>query len=47
MRGGGGRVLDEEGKEVEGGGRGYRFVAPNLFLLFSLSSPERNLKNLM
>lgn len=27
MRGGGGRVLDEEGREVEGGGRGYRFVA--------------------
>lgn len=33
MRGGGGRVLDEEGREVEGGGRGYRFV-PYL-LLFS------------
>lgn len=33
MRGGGGRVLDEEGREVEGGGRGYRFVA-YLFLFF-------------
>lgn len=34
MRGGGGRVLDEEGKEVEGGGRGYRFVGLLIYFFF-------------
>ncbi len=29
---GGGRVVDEEGKEIEGAGRGYRFV--NSFFKF-------------
>lgn len=39
MRGGGGRVLDEEGREVEGGGRGYRFVAYLLLFFLALKKP--------
>lgn len=39
MRGGGGRVLDEEGREVEGGGRGYRFVAYLFRFFLALKKP--------
>lgn len=44
MRGGGGRVLDEEGREVEGGGRGYRFVD---YFLLHFSHPKEILNNLI
>ena len=46
---GGGRMVDDEGREIEGGGKGYRFVT-SFFLSFyqkkkgfDLSDPNHNI----